>query len=166
MKVLFKPMIMKNKFLIALFMMISAGISAQQVISSAGTHATGTNVQLSWTVGETMISSFTGSSAIITQGFHQGKLTVTAIEPIVLSGVTLNVFPNPVNDKLNISFSDFMESKYSFSITDANSRLIFSGKATENPQPVDMNSVTPGVYFIKVEIPTEKRWQVFKIVKQ
>ena len=166
MKVLFKPMIMKNKILIALFMLIAAGVSAQQVISSAGTHANGTNVQLSWIVGETMISTFTGSTAILTQGLHQGKLTVTAIGPIVLSGVTLNVFPNPVNDKLNISFSDFINDKYSFSLTDVNSRLIFSNKATENPQPVDMNSVTPGVYFLKVEMPAEKRWQIFKIVKQ
>ncbi len=147
-------------------MLLSAGLSGQQVISSAGTHATGTGVQLSWTLGETVVSTFSGSSVILTQGLHQGKLTITAIEPLVLSGVTLNVFPNPVNDKLNISFSNFAEDKYLFSVTDVNSRLIINGKAVENPQPIEMTSVTSGVYFIKVEVPKEKRWQTFKIVKQ
>jgi len=159
-------MTMKNKILIALLMLIAAEVSAQQVISSAGTHASGTNVQLSWTLGEIMISTFAGSTVILTQGLHQGKLTVTAIEPIVMSGVTLNVFPNPVNNKLNIGFSDFIEDKYSFSITDVNSRLIFVGNATENPQSIEMNSVTPGIYLLKVEAPSEKCWQIFKIVKQ
>lgn len=157
---------MKNKFLIALFMLISVGVSAQQVISSAGTHATGTNVQLSWTVGETSISTFTGNSAILTQGLHQGKLTVTAVEPVIYAGVTVTTYPNPVNDKLNISISDFAENGYTFSIADENSRVIFNGTVAENPQSVDLTMFSQGVYFLKVKAISEKRPQIFKIVKQ
>ncbi len=159
-------MIMKTKFLFLLFMLLSAGLSGQQVISSAGTHAIGTGVQLSWTLGETVVSTFSGSSVILTQGLHQGKLTITAIEPLVLSGVTLNVFPNPVNDKLNISFRNFAENKYSFSLTDVNNRLVFNGKVSENPQPIDMTHFSPGIYFLKLETIAVKTPQVFKIVKQ
>lgn len=157
---------MKITGILTLLLLFAATISAQQAISAAGTHATGTNVQLSWTVGEVMVSTFTGSSAILSQGLHQGKLTITAIEPVILTGVSVKTYPNPVNDKLNIGFSNFVENKYSFSITDGNSRIIQTGTAVENPQSVDMTSFAQGVYFLKVEAVSEKQSQIFKIIKE
>lgn len=157
---------MKITGILTLLLLLAATISAQQAISAAGTHATGTNVQLSWTVGEVMVSTFTGSSAILSQGLHQGKLTITAIEPIILADVSVKAYPNPVNDKLNIGFSNFAENKYSFSITDGNSSVIQTGTVAENPQSVDMTRFSQGIYFLKVEAVAEKQSQIFKVVKQ
>ena len=90
-------------FLVLLFFsLFSSVINGQQVISSAGASATGAGVQLSWTVGEPVIETFTGASAILTQGFHQSKLTVTAIDPRIYPELELTVYPNPVSSSLRL----------------------------------------------------------------
>ena len=138
----------------------------QQVISSAGTSASGSSVQLSWTVGETMIETFSGNTAIVTQGFHQGKLAITSVGPVDFMDITVTVFPNPVNDKLKIEFSDFKEENYFFELTDIKSRMVYKGMIVTNPQTIDMNPVTSGIYLLRIGTPRKNQWQTYKIIKQ
>lgn len=138
---------------------------AQQVISSAGTYATGASVQVSWTVGETFIETFTGASSILSQGFHQGKLTITQVGEIDNPGVIVYVYPNPVNDKLKIEFSNFTPEIYFIQITDANSRVVFERKAATDTQFIDMNSFQAGLYFLKVRNLAENQHETYKIIK-
>jgi hypothetical protein len=42
-----------------------------QVVSSSGGYFTGSNASLSVTIGETVVQSYTGSTAMLTQGFQQ-----------------------------------------------------------------------------------------------
>lgn len=74
-----------------------------QVIASAGTHYVGSNAQLSWTIGEPVITTVSNGSNIITQGFHQTLLNVTSVEEQCIAGVNVSVFPNPTSDVLNIN---------------------------------------------------------------
>lgn len=141
-------------------------IYSQQVMVSGGTHAIGSDVQLSWTVGETIIETFTGSTTILTQGFNQGSLKITAIEPFDLLGITVAVFPNPVNEKLSIKINNFTENKYNYAMIDINSRLILNGIVLSNPQIIDLNVVSPGLYFLKIGISGANYYQTFKIIKQ
>lgn len=45
--------------------------NAQQVIATSGGYYENENISLSWTVGEPVIETFTGSEVILTQGFQQ-----------------------------------------------------------------------------------------------
>jgi len=45
--------------------------AAQQVVSTTGGYYEGENLSLSWTVGESVIETFTTSEVILTQGFQQ-----------------------------------------------------------------------------------------------
>jgi len=156
------------KILIVVIIVLTSMQAAlcQQVISSAGTTASGSSVQLSWTVGETIIETFTGTTVIVTQGFHQGKLTITAIESEALPSITITVFPNPVNDKLKIEFSDFNTEKYFFELTDIKSRIVYKGMIVTNPQTIDMNPVTSGIYLLRIGTLRKNHWQTYKVIKQ
>lgn len=77
-----------------------------QVIASAGTHYTGSNAQLSWTIGEPVITTISNGNNTITQGFHQTLLNVTSVEEQSLAGVNVTVFPNPTSDVLNINLTN------------------------------------------------------------
>jgi len=138
---------------------------AQQVISSAGTNATGASGQVSWTVGETVIETFTGSGSILSQGFQQGKLTITQVGEIDNPSVQVYVYPNPVNDKLKIEFSNFNPGKYFIQITDANSRVVFERKAATDTQTIDMDSFQAGIYFLKIGNLAENQYETCKIIK-
>ena len=51
-----------------------------EVIASSGDHFTGTDAQLSWTIGELVIDTYTNGSTQLTQGFHQTNLIITNVE--------------------------------------------------------------------------------------
>jgi len=146
------------------FLLPFAG-NAQQVVASAGSHGTGTNVQLSWTVGETVIETFTGSSAILTQGFHQSKLLVTALDPLLLPGLTLTVYPNPVSETLLLDFQGEIPQGISYHLYDIGGKVIRSGVVNQFPGKIGMEQCTPGTYLLKVLKNEQTPLKTFRIVK-
>ena len=81
---------MKKPLLLLLsFLLWSLGYSqsvSPEVTASSGDHFIGTNVQLSWTIGETMIKTYVNNSNQLTQGFHQTNLMVTSCSDGIQNG--------------------------------------------------------------------------------
>jgi DNA/RNA endonuclease YhcR with UshA esterase domain len=75
---------------------------------------------------------------------------------------SIQVYPNPTNDKLTLDVSNDLLGK-SYFITDFAGRIIQQGKITSLKQQVDLHSVSNGSYFLQVEQSTAK---AIKIVKQ
>ena len=137
---------------------------SQQVISSAGTTVTSTTAQLSWTVGEPVIETFIGPGAILTQGFHQTRYTVTVIDPVTIPGIILSVYPNPVTDDLNLDLKGERTERFRYRLYDLNGKLIISGKPEKQPETVEMTGFPVGTYLLKVT-GFNGFSQSFKIVK-
>lgn len=57
--------------IIGCFLNISGQTLTPEVISSSGGYFENTNASLSWTLGETVTETFSGTNVILTQGFHQ-----------------------------------------------------------------------------------------------
>jgi hypothetical protein len=53
--------------------LLAGNCFSQQVIATAGSTATGTGIELSWTIGEPVTATAPGSGFYLTQGFHQGQ---------------------------------------------------------------------------------------------
>ncbi|MBE0654801.1 MAG: hypothetical protein IH594_13445, partial [Bacteroidales bacterium] len=95
---------MKKIVLFSVAMLIGLAISAQQVVSSGGGSKSATGVQISWTLGEPVIETFSSGSTILTQGFHQSKLSATPVTDLLFPEMELTVFPNPTQDYVIIQF--------------------------------------------------------------
>lgn len=89
---------------------LTATVQAQSVspdvIASSGDHFEASGVQLSWTIGESIMETVESGSNIITQGFHQTNLMVTDVEEQNLSDIGVNVFPNPTVDQLTVALKN------------------------------------------------------------
>lgn len=101
---------------------VSAQSMTPEVIGAAGTHASGTNVQMSWTVGELSTETFAGSGQQLSQGFHQTLLTVTALET-ALPEADIQVFPNPVSETLRARWTQPDQSFY-FVLMDMSGKVL------------------------------------------
>jgi hypothetical protein len=157
---------MKRKIYFFIFILSFAlgSLQAQQVISSAGASATGTGVQLSWTIGEPVIETFTGTSAILTQGFHQSKLTVTAVDPTLFPGLDVSVYPNPVSTQLWYKISGERMQNLSYRLFNAEGKAILN-KTVENPEElINMEIYTSGIYLLKF-FREDDPLKTFKIIK-
>ena len=128
---------------------IISSLNAQTVITPAGNHFSSPSVSLSWTLGEPVIESFTGTEAILNQGFLQTGLKVTPIKDS--SGLELHIraYPNPASEILYLEMEEY--ENLSWYLYDANGKLILMKKIesriTEIPV-VDLNSAT---YLLKIK---------------
>lgn len=161
---------MKSKvssFMCFLWMLSATVASGQQVISSAGASATGTGVQLSWTVGEPVIDTFTGTSAILTQGFHQTRLTVTAIEVIPVPDLDLTVYPNPVSSVLRLqAIGKKKVPQMTYSLYNMEGKAIMKKLFTDSPEEINMELYSSGTYILKIFNGENQPLRTFKVIKE
>lgn len=158
---------MKNlSYLVIIVILITPEhIFSQQVISSGGTHAVGTNVQLSWTVGEPIIETFSVTNGILTQGFHQSKLTVTAIDPDAFNGISLSVYPNPVVFELILDISGTGKTNLVYHLYNTEGKLLVNKITDNQSEKINMQNYSAGTYLLKVFSNEKQSLQTFKVLK-
>ena len=93
---------MKNLLFISmLFKFAGAQILSPQVIATSGGFATGSNLSVSYTVGETVVTTIKSNSEILTQGFQQPTDVVSGLLDVEKENAgTLSVYPVPATTQL------------------------------------------------------------------
>ncbi len=136
------------------------------VLSSSGGFESSGGTSLSWTTGEVMIQSFSDGSAMLTQGFHQGNITVsTAVDEMSESAMDVQIYPNPVNDILNVKFKNMVDQTIQVRLVDLTGKTILTREFSDpsNTQRLNLSPVSSGTYMLEVN--TGQKRKVFKIVK-
>ena len=159
---------MKHIIVICIFF-ISFSASSQQVISSAGNTKTiklgGTEITVSWTIGEGVIATFETSNKNLTQGFHQPlmvEIFPTAIESSQL--LDMVAYPNPTYDKILFKGGD-PDGIYHIRLVDKLGRVLEQKSVPAVDLELEMSKYNNGTYLIEViEDNTEKR-RIFNIIK-
>lgn len=138
--------------------------NAQEVISAAGETNNISGYEISWTLGETVIQTFDAGSSALTQGLHQSKLQVTAIDELSEKGLELKIYPNPTSDFITISFDKMPENPV-YSLFDLSGKLLENRNISEANTKIEMQHFPGGSYILKM---TNKNQliQTFKIIKQ
>ncbi len=138
---------------------------SQDVIASAGEHFDNGSVQLSWTLGEVMIDTYDNGSNILTQGFHQTNLVVTSIEEN-LADMSLNMYPNPTSEFLNIDLRN-NEEDIELQLFDMTGKLIHKDLITAHSSQfvLSMDQVVAGKYIVRMQTENGKMNSTHQIVK-
>lgn len=158
---------MKNYLQTILFILVfSAGTTAQQVVSSAGEQQSASEVQISWTLGEPVITTTNNSQYILTQGFQQSKLVVTAIKEISFPQLSIKAYPNPTSEYLNLELSEPVNENLEISMFDVNGKLLMKKKMVANKQKIKMKSFAAGSYLLKIATSDNLSYSTFKILKK
>lgn len=155
-----------NKLITVFLFLLCVQIAfAQEVVSSAGETQQAGNYELSWTLGEPAILTYSAGSNILTQGFHQSKLVVTAIDEPEMLVSKLKVYPNPTSDYLMIHFtSEFQDKQYS--LFDMNGKMIRINSISDSDTRIDVSTLASGTYLLRIGTTKSDRIQSFKIVKK
>ena len=159
---------MKHIIVICIFF-IASSASSQQVISSAGNTKTiklgGTEITVSWTIGEGVIATFETSNKNLTQGFHlplMVEIFPTAIEGSQL--LDMVAYPNPTYDKILFKGGD-PDGIYHIRLVDKLGRVLEQKSVPAVDLELEMSKYNNGTYLIEViEDNTEKR-RIFNIIK-
>jgi len=158
----------KNLFLlmVGLFLMGSTvfGQTIQNsVISSTGGSSSAGNVKMDYTLGETVIETFSAGGNTLTQGFHQTNLTLVAVENVELFA-EISVFPNPTSEFVNIDIPanyKLME----ISMFDVTGKLLKTKANASGLVTLDVNDLATGTYYLQVINPKNKEYKTYKLIK-
>jgi hypothetical protein len=163
-----KTKVMKFLTIISLSLLPFAGLAQSitpEVIASAGEHYDNGTVQLSWTLGEVMIDTYDNGTNILTQGFHQTQLTVTSIEEN-LADVTMNLYPNPTSEYLNISLRN-NQNDINLQLYDMSGKLVHKDviNAHDTKYVLPMQQVSAGNYLVQMQSEDGSLNTTHKVVK-
>jgi hypothetical protein len=133
-----------------------------QVIGSAGNTATNSNTQLSWTIGEPITNTATNTNSILTQGFNQSVLVITAIDDNQNSNITIS--PNPTADFVIISINENDLQNAQYLLHDINGKLVLQNKITDKQTKLSFIELANSTYFVDV-VTNNQKTKTFKIIK-
>ena len=142
------------------------GLQAQESVNATGGDASGSGGSVSYSVGQVVYTTNTGTNGSVTQGVQQPYeiSVVTAIEEAKGINLTVTAYPNPATDYLTLRIDEFEISNLSFQLYDMNGKLLQSEKITGNQTSIVMSNLVPANYFVKV-IQANKEVKTFKIIK-
>jgi hypothetical protein len=159
---------MKRYILVIISVFIALSVSAQttkqEVIASAGGYNTSGTLAISWTLGETIIPTFTSGSLILTHGFQQ-DIWITAVEENLENLVKVTIFPNPASDNIKINFEEPLDGEVNVYLLDSQGKLVKTDVIENATTETEMNlqDIPAGVYYLKLI--KEKSSNVYKVVK-
>lgn len=130
----------------------------RQVIGSSGKVVGNGSEGAEFTIGEPITNTMNGGgAAYVTNGFHQGNLSVTKLNELI--EVSASIFPNPTQGKIHLQFKEEQKNVSSvlFSI---DGKILQSTSINGTTTDFDLSSYAEGTYYIKINNNSS-----FKIIK-
>jgi len=140
----------------------------QQVFSSSGESISNGNNTLNYTVGEPIVKNITAASNTVDPGFWAtGALLVLSVDDFVKPIPEAQIFPNPVQDYLNIRFSENVKSDYEIQVFDLSGKKQIEDKIVNGDieKRINLQNFTPGTYIILVTDKNSSNAISYKIIK-
>lgn len=164
---------MRQTFLKIIFVLALAsghtGLHAQESISTAGGHATGSGGSAGYTAGQVFFNTHSGPNGSAAQGVQQPYEISVVTEIKKASGITLLISanPNPTTDFLTLSIkapATLSIQSLSYQLFDMNGKLLETSNINAYRAIVDMSRRVPATYLLRVA-EGNKEIKTFRIIK-
>jgi hypothetical protein len=152
--------------LVACLLCATQSIYSQQTIPASGGEATGSGGTSSYSVGQLVYSTNTGSNGSITQGVQQSIELFTLSNP-ELTALTLTAvtYPNPTSDYIVLALKNSNLTGLSYVLYDLQGRIVSKGIIQQENTAIAMQKLVTGVYVLKVN-QNNQALKSFKIIKK
>lgn len=142
-------------------------LKGQETIPATGGNANGSGGSVSYTVGQILYSTVSGTNGTAAQGVQQPFeiSVVTAIRSTEEINLQCLVYPNPTSGLAKLVFGSIDYENLRFRLYDINGVLLQDKKVESRETEISMEKLSSSVYFLKV-IKNNVEVKVFKIVKR
>lgn len=138
---------------------------AQESTNSSGGDATGSGGTVSYSIGQVVYTTNTGSNGSVAQGVqHAYEIFTVGIKETALN-ISLTAFPNPTTDNLTLQISNYNNEKLMYQLFDMQGKQLSNGQVTAQQTQINMNGLPSATYLINVINQENKKVQSFKIIK-
>lgn len=157
-------MILKKTMTSAAFLLLGlGGLYAQESVNGSGGEATGTGGTASYSVGQVVYTTATGTNGSVAKGVQQPyEITVTIGENETAINIQMSVYPNPTINFLTLKVED--TDKLTYQLLDLQGKVIENKKVMANSTTIKMGKLPKATYFLKVTS-DKQTVKTFKIIK-
>lgn len=135
---------------------------SRSVVGSAGSSLSMEGKRLTWTVGEPVIGTMTGSEHQLGNGFFQSlNVSVFLVKPEKESLTSIEIFPNPATDEFKIRNKE--QHTMTIRIASQDNKLVKEGKI-DSGDLISVRNWKQGVYFLNVIDNVNNQESIYKIV--
>lgn len=157
---------MKKTITSVLFLLLSlGGLTAQESTVAAGGDATGAGGSSSYTTGQLVYTTNTGTNGSVAQGVQQPyeiSTTVGIIETTI--NLELSVYPNPTTNYLQLKVEDEKLENLTYQLIDLQGKVIDNKKVAATTSTIEMEGLPKATYFLNIT-KNNKPVKTFKIIK-
>lgn len=137
---------------------------AQEAIPASGSNASGNGGSVSYTIGQVIYTTNTGTNGTMAQGVQQ-PYEISIVAGIAdANGINLiiSAYPNPVTEYIKLK-ADKTEN-LTYQLYDINGKLLENKKIESNETNIVMSNFVNAIYFLKIT-DNSKEVKTFKIIK-
>jgi hypothetical protein len=144
----------------------AVGLHAQETVPAAGGDATGSGGTSSYTLGQVVYTTNTGSNGSVAQGV-QKPYEISVITGVNETTINLEmaVFPNPTTNYLQLKVEIETLESLSFQLIDLQGKIIENKKVVKAKTSINMEAFPKAIYFLNV-IRNGQKLKTFKVIKQ
>ena len=145
---------------------LTISVEAQKAIPASGGNASGSDGSVSYTVGQLLYTTNTGTNGSVAEGVQQPYeiSVVVGIEQAKDINLICTVYPNPATDLLTLEVEIADNENLFFQLYDVMGKLMVSKKLIDIKTTISMANLAPATYFLKVT-DNQKVVKTFKIIK-
>ena len=139
--------------------------SQEEVISTSGNSQESGSVSLDWTIGESIVATYSAASGALTQGLHQSTYTITSIKSNPDLDLQLKIYPVPAARYLTIETSSDELGSLKAVLYDLNGRKILQHDFKSQGNRIDLSTLPASEYLLKITDQKRNITTSYKIVK-
>jgi hypothetical protein len=157
-----------NQIKVLILIFLSLGlvpVRAQKAVMTAGGNATGSGGSASYSVGQVVYTTATGTTGTANQGVQQPyEFYTVGLDGNPGINLQLTVYPNPTPSEVTLNTGTLSFEEMTFRLYDARGQLLKSQKIHDVLTGIPMEDFPAGVYILKV-LDGMSLLRTFKIIK-
>jgi len=144
---------------------LSISLHAQEGFSTSGGQALGTAGSSSYTVGQTVYGTYTGSNGSVAQGIQQ-TYDITALLGAAIADIKLELvaYPNPTQETLTLKINNYKNESLTYQLYDLQGKLWDSQSLKGAQTQLEMKDLAVGTYLLSIQ-DEETLIKTFRIIK-
>ena len=139
-------------------------VFGQTSVNTAGGEVKNSSGSVSYSIGQVAYTSVSNSNGSVSQGVQQAfEISTLSLEENKFN-FTMNAFPNPTTENLNLRVGNYKQEKLAYKLIDLEGKVISGASMLSEETTIDMKQLPVATYFVEVHN-EGKKVQTFKIIK-
>lgn len=152
--------------IIVLLSLFQSVIKAQETTDASGGNASGSGGSASYSIGQTVYNTYTGTNGSVAQGVQQPYEISIVTEVKEANDITLSfiVYPNPTTNFLKLKVENYTSENLMYQLYQLDGKILETKKIESLEMSIAMEHLASGIYFLKIT-ELDKDIKTFKIIK-